>query len=303
MQAQHPRRFLLQRRTPQGLNPPLGLTRPPQAFIVSVCPSADPRGKPLAQEPLVCCGRLTRNRPDMAACALRAFRKQTYRRASIIALDTGDGDGLDCQYYHMPKWAGRSIGELRNEVNSLASSADIIAHWDSDDWSNCNRLSEQVALLQSGDYDCVGYREILFWDCRGWVGKRDWNDPRLEATAENPYADHGESVAGHVNEAWLYTHPKPDYCLGTSLCYWTRAWESKPFPDLPDPKNPNSACEDFVWQSGLRCKSVSAIGEDGEPRMIATVHGGNARSVISPGNCFTRAANWDNRIRAILESA
>jgi hypothetical protein len=40
MRTQHPRRFLLQRRTPQGLNPPLGLARPPQAVNVSACPAA-----------------------------------------------------------------------------------------------------------------------------------------------------------------------------------------------------------------------------------------------------------------------
>lgn len=269
---------------------------------------AEPRGKPLAQEPLVCAVMLTRDRPAMATRAIRAFRKQTYGRASIIALDTGDGDGLDCQYYHSPLRHGRSIGALRNEVNSLASSADIIAHWDSDDWSHPNRLAEQVALLQSSDYDAVGYREMLFWDTRRvpHVCSYDERESGCPVCVDEDQRQHEGR-----GEAWLYTHPKPDYCLGTSLCYWRRTWESKPFPDLPIPGNPNSACEDFVWQSGLRCKSMSSVNAtedahtylDGEPRMIATVHGRNARSVISPGNCFTRAANWDERIRRLIECA
>ena len=44
--------------------------------------------------------------------------------------------------------------------------ADILVHLDDDDYSHPNRIAEQVVLLQSSGADCVGYREMLFWQNR-----------------------------------------------------------------------------------------------------------------------------------------
>lgn len=280
-------------------------------------------------EPSVACICLTRDRPQMAARAVRCWQRQTYP-SRLMILDSGtvplrtEDLGLQAKYsdgftgVHVERGKiGASIGLLRNEAISHIAvprlgfpPADIIVHWDDDDWSHPNRIAEQVALLQSGDYDAVGYREMLFWYCAP-CSRPDCRDP-------NP---HGADGTG----AYLYTHGHSDYCIGTSLMYRRRTWVERPFADLPQPGG--AVAEDHVFQSLLRKRSVSAIHTerfietsafgtvkekmaiiDREPRMIATIHGGNSRmgnytTALETGNCFNRAANWDSAVRRIMEEA
>ena len=104
------------------------------------------------------------------------------------------------------------------------------------------------------------------------------------------------------SQSWLFTHPSPTWCHGASLCYWRSAWERKPFPDL-------MAGEDLVWQAGLKRTAVSAIeaerrnlNEPYTPRLICGIHGGNTatKDLISPE--WRRVAEWDERVRAIMEA-
>ncbi len=257
-------------------------------------------------EPLVCAVLLTRDRPQMAARAVRCFRDQSYKRASIIALDTGDGDNLDIQGCHMPAWAGRSIGALRNEANSLAGTADILIHWDSDDYSYPNRIAEQVSLLQSSGADCIGYREMLFWregTATGVIGSgKLYLDDAL--ISERP-------VYGPMpGESWIFRHSSPAYCLGTSLCYWRSAWEKRPFPDLPSGEGPQRSGrgEDTQWLQGVRSVGVTSIEKATEvgnsiffhePRMIASIHAGNARYYegLERSESWRRVPEWDEYCR------
>ena len=171
-------------------------------------------------EPLVCCIMLTRDRPAMARRAVECFRAQTYERASMICLDTGAGDNVSVQHYHMPMWADRSIGALRNEANAMVGSADIIAHWDDDDWSHPHRLAEQVALLQASGADVVGYRDMLFWDQR----------------------------PGAFCGAWLYSNPLTrGYALGTSLMYWRKTWKRCPFDDSRRRARMIASVAEWAW--------------------------------------------------------
>jgi glycosyltransferase involved in cell wall biosynthesis len=247
-------------------------------------------------EPLVCAVMLTKDRPEMAARAVRSFRAQTYGRASIIALDTGAGDNLDIQVSHMPKWAGRTIGALRNELNSLCS-GDIICHFDSDDISHPRRIEEQVALLQASGKECVGYHDMLFWR----DGEQGFKPHSTGVPIPDPSRD-------RPSEAWLYQNRSPRYALGTSLCYWRSAWEKRPFPD----KNRG---EDHEWVYGVDCMGVSSIpgplGTEANaalrwasgtpsypPRMIASIHASNGIRVDEKAaHHWSRAAEWDQYCR------
>ncbi len=274
-------------------------------------------------DPSVACIMLTRDRPEMAERAVRSFERQTYGRRRLLIYDTATppvtypeyGGGV--LYYSFPPSAGKSIGALRNEAIEFAmigaqpDELDIIATWDSDDLSHPNRLAEQVAMLQSGDYDAVGYNQMLFWK----VGCGPSGVDPMERT-----------MPVHPGESYLYTHPHSNFLIGTSMCYWRRTWEEKPFPDLPQSGNPDSASEDFVWQSGLRCESVTSLRAwpvtdeveaaanirgwtyACEPRMIATIHGGNYSMPnydkgIRLNDEFKRAPEWDEAVRAIVEAA
>jgi glycosyltransferase involved in cell wall biosynthesis len=206
---------------------------------------------------MLVCGR-----PEMTARAVRSYEAQSYQNKELIFFENL---GLE------------TIGALRNKANALAT-GEIICHFDTDDTSHPNRISEQVALLTASDADAVGYSEMLFW--------------------RTPQA-----------EAWLYAHRRPGHALGTSLCYWRETWECKAFADAP--KGECATGEDHLWRLGLNVVSVGCFerivgytteysdtrnpqyrivaqiaqianpARIGEPRMIASIHGGNSSNAYN----------------------
>ncbi len=265
--------------------------------------------------PTVCCIMLTNGRYEMAARAVRSFQSQTYENKRLVIF----GSGYGCWHYpdfhpqgHAPMneddaidWGsvGNSytIGKLRNMAIKMDITggggptpdkpAEIFAHFDDDDWSHPNRLTEQVALLQASGADAVGYNEALFWD--------------------STKTDHVQAIAGALDlegceergEAWLYTSPKLDVALGATLLYWRRTWEQKRFADVRHG-------EDTLFQTGMKVAAVSAVPgiqshvrceADGEPRFIAHIHGDNTSSVITPSvRDWKRAPEWDAEARRVM---
>jgi hypothetical protein len=191
---------------------------------------------------------LTRDRPEMAARAIRCFEAQTYESKELLIYNTGRAG----RYFLtalgnitvVDAWPlGESIGTLRNYAAGRVR-ADIIIHWDDDDWSHPRRIARQVrSLLNAGGANCVGYRYMLFWDSRG------------------------------EGEAWLYIQTCQGFALGTSLCYWRTVWERHPFPDLPKPGG--AAGEDTAWLAGVKLRAEPGFAVDATPLMIAGIHGGN----------------------------
>jgi hypothetical protein len=250
-------------------------------------------------EPTVCAVMLTADRPELAKRAVECFRRQTYSRARLCVLDTGRAHALPesrdikVGVFHSPDSRGKSISALRNLVAGGVSNRgshntkppDIFAHWDDDDWSHPERIAEQVALLQSSGADCVGYNQMLFW--RQPFGFRPLND-------DDP------------GEAWLYSNENPGYGLGTSLCYWRKTWERKPFPAT-------NVGEDLQFTTGLKCAGVSSfVGGYHEPddltppRMIARIHPGNTSTAYTPEKMranseWKRVPEWDQWVRNVME--
>lgn len=255
----------------------------------------------------VCCVMLTADRPHLARRAVESFRSQTYPAKQLLIWDNGaemqpDLEAEDDGIYWVSA-TRQTVGGLRNNVNcfwtefpilihcpaslraakQLNREFPILIHWDSDDYSHPNRIAEQVELLQSSGADCVGYREMLFW--------------------KQP-----------DGEAWLYSNRDPRYCLGTSLCYWRKTWERKPF-------EATSQGEDHLFTLGLKCVSVTSIfdvhndpyidvlptGEaDKTPRMIARIHAGNTSNAYDPGVMrksaeWKRVPEWDEYCRGVME--
>ncbi len=236
--------------------------------------------------PRICCICLTANRTAQTARAVKSFLAQTYPEKRLLVWDTGElnrdfstDSGL---LEHIPAEAYRepplTIGALRNEANAFWTEFDIIAHWDSDDYSAPTRLAEQVAHLQASGADVVGYSDMLFWDTRR-------------------------------SQAWLHNQDKPRYAMGTSMLYWRRTWERKPFPEHTNP-----GCDDRLWVEGLKVASVSSVAATTEPctqadhvctwcgpRMVAEIHGGNTCARITePSMDWTRVPAWDEKLRSIM---
>jgi glycosyltransferase involved in cell wall biosynthesis len=233
-------------------------------------------------KPSVCAIMLTANRPAMAKQAVESFRRQTYQNKRLLIYETGSDEcAFGCGpmiYSVQAEFPTRpTIGELRNNAVGFRSEyghneSEIIVHWDDDDLSHPNRIAEQVALLQSSGADCVGYSEMLFWRVPTHV-EIDWDNSRQT----------------HNGEAWIYRNPDPSYALGTSLCYWRKTWERKPF-------QATSQGEDHLFCAGLKVAATSSLPQrtsqligmpepppGNDPRMIARIHPGNTSSAYRPG--------------------
>jgi glycosyltransferase involved in cell wall biosynthesis len=248
----------------------------------------------MQKQPKVSCVMPVCGRAEMTAQAIRCVEYQTYESKELIKYENA-GD--------------RTIGALRNASNALAS-GEIICHFDSDDWSHPNRVSEQVAFLIASGADAVGMNEMLFWrekmaDVHDFLNRFPVKSVPL------------------TQEAWLYSHPRTDRALGTSLCYWRKTWERKPFADGPKPGMPS---EFFNWFRELKVVAMSSLVQPlnyfdnapgavqgdycqevaSEPRMIARIHGANfgtydLEGLIAGGSReWKRVPDWDERIRSIL---
>ena len=270
-------------------------------------------------EPIVCAVMLTRDRPELARRAVECFRKQTYTNKRLLIWDTVElayyfGGDDDYEVNHIPAETyreGITIGALRNEANSFWNAYPVIIHWDDDDYSHPNRIAEQVAFLQSSGADVVGYNQMLFWRTGGTY-KAGGSEYGYDFEVSNPRT----GVPWPMCEAWLYTNRAKNYVLGTSLCYWRKTWERKPFPDAP--KTKESSGEDTLWIQGLNVAAVSALAESSDdevslqsrawwrgftPRMVARIHGGNTMQVnpeVDDPERWKRVPEWDARVRELL---
>ncbi len=245
-----------------------------------------------SSNPTVCAVMLVNGRPEMVQRAIRCFREQTYQHKDLFVLDSSAEPvgakslGLQQVEYATMRGSKLSIGNLRNRANGFPCT-DILSHWDSDDWSHPRRIEEQVALLQASGKPCVGYRDMIFWN----------------------------ETQGQFCGAWLYSNNDPRYCLGTSLCYWRSAWEARPFPDAP---KLGGSGEDKLWLEEIDsmgvCSSAGAqqnvggtwwqvqIKDQEQPRMIASIHGGNTSTQYADlgrveSNNWRRAPEWDAHCR------
>ena len=231
---------------------------------------------------------LTKDRPELARKAVECFRAQTYQKKCLFVLDTSEGAGNRPLMTHFKRCEFTAacdldrqltIGDLRNEANRMSRfvfesdilQPDIIIHWDDDDWSHSNRISEQVAFLQASGADVVGYNEMLFW--------RDDKAP---------------------GEAWLYRGGR-NTPPGTSLCYWRKTWERKPFEALPVARGGTG--EDSKWLMGLSVATVRGFRGNCAPRVIARIHGANTQeyspALLNASSSWSRVPHWDTHCRSV----
>lgn len=261
-------------------------------------------------EPTVTAIMLVNGRPEMVDRSLKAFRAQTYRNKQLLIYDTSKNPlrprlnppwPIEQEHYAVDRGSNKTIGELRNQAIECCSS-DIIVHWDSDDWSSPERISEQVALLEFSKKECVGYREMLFWEwvmrcceCDEYFGSQ--HKPSCMRQGVVTQASMRSDRAG----SWVYTSLILDYCLGTSLCYWRGVWQDHRFPAMPR-RSPEGVVyqegEDMIWQRGVTRLAHSAVPLEYShcpgPRMVATIHGGNTLAKVVPGVAeWRRTVEWD----------
>ena len=270
--------------------------------------------------PTVVALMLTSDRHKLAKKAVTCFRAQTYPLASLLVFDSGE-QRLEMERQPQEFWcdahefSGAPIGKLRNAAIWLLLSADVIVHWDDDDYSHPTRITEQVELLQASGADVVGYNQMLFW--RTQPSRYRDGQPHPIGMVYCPCGEVFPRTAGTCptckkmarEEAWLYTHQDArPYALGTSLCYKRSFWERHQFAAE------TQGVEDH-WLREKNLLAVSAlVGPDKanpettcDPRMIARIHGGNTSNgykleeyVAKGSREWKRVPFWDSRVREIL---
>jgi glycosyltransferase involved in cell wall biosynthesis len=189
---------------------------------------------------LVSCILPTKNRAAFIPQAIRCYQSQTYPHKELVIIDNGN-DGTealippDDPSIRYGRVAGkRTTGDMRNLCARYAK-GEIICHFDSDDWSAPERVTDQVTRL--GEFGVLtGYHDMLFYDVR---------DGRL-------YHWHMRSPN------W--------FALGTSLCYRRDWWRGHPFVSLQIGEDIR-----FFRQAAREAKRfVSSVS--GGHMMVARVH-------------------------------
>lgn len=284
--------------------------------------------------PMVVAVMLANGRERMVKRAIASFEAQTYENKKLLVLDTGDdsvgylGDH-DNVIHHwcdlsLQSW---SIGLLRNEAIRRVGreGPDLICHWDSDDWSHPRRIEEQVALLQASGKECVGYRELLFWDTRPIAEGCDVNRPargvslagglttRQDAEVVHGIQDLKPQQPSAIGRSWLLSLPDPRVMVGASMMYTVDAWRRHPFCDGPRPGADGKLAdyEDNHWlaHNNARTLGVTAkaepVGDPGQasvrcdPRMICAIHGDRQSGSYDPATMqkakeWRRVPEWDS---------
>lgn len=271
-----------------------------------------------------CCIMLANGRPEMVKRAVRSFRAQSYQRKALLIFDSGQDFELTFNSNEISigvkSWCEangyKTVGQLRNVANACTGpsapllytlNADVLLHWDSDDWSHPRRIEEQVALLEQTKADAVGYNDMLFWES-------------VQLTEDNVYGSGSNAPCDVIERAWLYRHRNPNYCLGTSLCYWRKTWEQVPFLSLP--VAPGGTGEEFNWLKKVNAVAATSMVEEmasggyadeyrgkrtagPEPRMIASIHGSNTQyygdDMLTTYAEWSRAPEWDAHCRKVME--
>lgn len=178
----------------------------------------------------------TRGRPEYARLAVECFHAQAYQNRELVILDDTDDpsfpDGVihpAIRYFREPQ---RTIPEKRNRVNGLAT-GDLICHFDSDDWSDPQRMEQQVALLLESGKAVTGYHTLLFHD----------------DTTGRAYEYRSDGI----------------YALGTSLCYFKWWWELNRFNE----RKPIGSDNWFV-RAAQQARQIHSV--HGERMMVARIH-------------------------------
>lgn len=241
-------------------------------------------------EPSVGCICLTADRHRFTDRAVDCFLRQTYGNRHLLIYDTGV-EPYEANHYpgcvttvYNPSSRGHKIGALRNEAIDMVK-ADAIVTWDSDDWSDPERVARQLAALQSRS--ATGYHNLLFLDTR---------------------------ESGVMGKAWEYDYQhyratyRLNYCAGASLVYWRDTWKAAPFVEN------KTTGEDKEWCERVKVQAVNGVGTPGvdRPMLIAEYHGGNTSAYgdVEPHNKpifdrhqthvnpeWRRAPEWDSYCR------
>jgi glycosyltransferase involved in cell wall biosynthesis/GT2 family glycosyltransferase len=159
------------------------------------------------EAPLVSCLMPTANRRRFVPRAIELFLRQDYAARELVIVDDGrdaveDLVPADPRIRYVRVERSATLGAKRNLACSLARGP-LLAHWDDDDWTADDRLSRQVAAIQSSGADVCGLSVVRYFDP---VQRLAWE--------------------------YRWTDGSRPWVGGNTLLYRRTAWERHPFPGL-----------------------------------------------------------------------
>lgn len=197
---------------------------------------------------LVTCIMPTANRLRFVPQAIRYFQAQSWPECELVMVDSSDEpliadagivDALqsDDRIRWLRGTQGMLVGDARNMAVEAAR-ADIICHWDDDDWYGVHRVTDQVAALLRQPLPVVGSPSLIFADDRR-------------------------------RAAWRYRYEGPDYGVGVSLMYRKSAWRSiGGFKHDEDGNGPVPWAEDVAF-----CRELAGrIHQAETDQIVARIH-------------------------------
>jgi glycosyltransferase involved in cell wall biosynthesis len=187
----------------------------------------------VADRPLVSVTTPTFARPEMLAQAYKAFSAQTIEPIEWVVVDDSEQKSRfmtelrDPRVNYIYSPTRLSTGEKRN-IAVNASNADIIAHFDDDDYYAPTYLKTMVDYMKAEGANFVKlaafflYSKILkqyaYWDLRQTEGAHFVWSPGSEA-ALTTFDDSPESRDRHLGYGFSYVFEK-------------KVWEATKFPDI-----------------------------------------------------------------------
>jgi glycosyltransferase involved in cell wall biosynthesis len=189
----------------------------------------------------ITCIMPTADRRFFVPDAIAGFLAQDCTGCELIVLDNGR-EPIEALVPRHPRiryvreTSLRTLGALRNRACELAH-GDIIAHWDDDDWYPSDRLSRQVAALETQDADVCGSSRIYYFDR---AQRRAWE--------------------------YAYRDARKPWVAGPTLAYRRRYWERHRFPDVQIGEDTR-----FVWNN----PAMRMIDLADPSLCVAAIHAGN----------------------------
>lgn len=171
---------------------------------------------------------------------MKCFLSQTYWHRELIILDDSDdpsfpsGIRLDgVEYLRLDQKL--NIPQKRNRCCEMAK-GEVIAHFDSDDWSAPNRLDVQMETIRYTHAEMCGFNTMLFYDIQKNTVYKYWG-------ASN-------------------------FIIGTSMLYTKKWWEAHRWNE-----SKVKASDSLFWRVAAKEKVISVQQADG--LQVARVHSDN----------------------------
>jgi glycosyltransferase involved in cell wall biosynthesis len=182
----------------------------------------------------------TRGRPQYATQAVKCFLSQTYPHRELIILDDADdpsfpsdihADGVE--YLRLDQKL--NIPQKRNKCCEMAK-GEVVAHFDSDDWSAPNRLEVQMEMMRYTHAAMCGFNTMLFYDTQ----------------------------KGTVHKYW----GAANFIIGTSMVYTKQWWQDHRWNE-----SKAKASDNLFWRVAAKEKQIVVQQADG--LLVARIHSEN----------------------------